>query len=98
MRTLESRLNELEKTLNTDNGQELPPLIVISKYTESESENEVGIIPEINDAFKKYQLEHQTEYPEIRGLNYYQFMELLKTKGQVIHIRFRDYRAEGAKC
>lgn len=94
MRTLESRLNELEKTLNADSGQELPPLIVISKFTEDESkrEDDIVLIPEINDAFKKYQLENQAKYPILKGLNYYQFTEL----GQVIHIRFRDYRKEAS--
>ena len=96
MKTLESRLNELERTLSTDSGQELPPFIVVSKYTEDESkkEDDITLIPEISDAFRKYQIEHQAEYPILKGLNYLQFAELLKTRGQVIHIRFRDFRKE----
>ena len=97
MRTLESRLNEIERTLNADNGQGLPPFIYMSKY-DATKDDEAKLIPEINDAFKKYQAEHQAEYPILKGLNYQQFMELLKKQGQIIHITFGDYSKEGAVC
>ena len=96
MKTLESRLNELERTLNADNGQGLPCFM----YTSSQGDDEQTVREKELKAFEKYKALNKKDYSQLETMTLADLYDSFKGKeSQVIHIMFTDYaKKEGAVC
>lgn len=88
MRTLESRLNELEKTLNADNEQGLPCFMYIShqgddKQTERQAELK---------AYEEYKARNIKDYPQLETMTLDDLYDSFKGRkdNPVIHIMIVD--------
>ena len=91
MRTLDSRLNELERAINTDNGQGLPCFI----YTTSEQDNEQDAKLK---AYEEYKARNVQDYPQLETMSLDDLMACFKgsKETQVVHIMLKDFsRKEG---
>ena len=84
MKTLDSRLNELERTLNADNGQTLPCFLDIQGN-------------DTLQAYGEYKAHNLGQYPQLASMSLADYME--SPSRSVIHITFGDYaKKEGAVC
>ena len=91
MRTLDSRLNELERAINTDNGQGLPCFI----YTTREQDNEQDAKLK---AYEEYKARNVQDYPQLETMSLEDLMAYFKgsKETQVVHIMLKDFsRKEG---
>ena len=91
MRTLDSRLNELERVINTDNEQGLPCFI----YTTSEQDDEQDAKLK---AYAEYKARNVRDYPQLETMSLDDLMAYFKgsKETQVVHIMLKDFsRKEG---
>lgn len=93
MKNLESRLNELEKTLTADNEQGLPYFMYMSSQGDSE---QVAREKEL-EAFERYKADNVEKYPQLKTMTLADLYEQFKNRkdSPVIHVEFVDYAEKG---
>ena len=77
MRTLESRLNELERTLSNESDNDLPPYMYMTNQGDDEQ------------TVRQKQLE---KHPQLETMSLDDLLDALKDKqSYIVHIEFCDY-------
>ena len=86
MRTLDSRLNEVERALNTD-AEGLPCLIYVSKATDDEQAVKQAKLR----AYEEYKARNITDYPQLGNMDLADFE---KSENVTIRINLTNYARE----
>ena len=96
MRTLESRLNEIERALSDESGNDLPPYM----YMTSQGDDEQTVRQKQLEAYENYKALNLEKHPQLASMSLDDLLDTLKDKqSYIVHIQFVDYaKKEGAKC
>ena len=88
MRTLESRLNEIERALSDESGDDLPPYM----YMTNQDDNEQTVRQKQLEAYENYKTLNLEKHPQLASMSLDDLLNALKDKqSYVVHIQFTDY-------
>jgi hypothetical protein len=87
MRTLDSRLNEVERVLNEGNTEGLPCLMYVTNVTDDEQAVKQAKLK----AYEEYKARNITDYPQLGNMDLANFE---KSENVTIHINLTNYARE----
>ena len=87
MRTLDNRINEIEKVLSTDTAKGLPCLVYVSNATDDEQTVEQAKLR----AFEAYKADNIKDYPQLETMGLSDFE---KSKNVTVHIKITNFEKE----
>lgn len=88
MRTLESRLNELERTLSNESDNDLPPYM----YMTNQGDDEQTVRQKQLEAYENYKALNLEKHPQLETMSLDDLLDALKDKqSYIVHIEFCDY-------